>query len=118
MTVKTSEAAKPTAAPTTQNALAPDPNGQPGKPIPTSRTRPPQVISHPNDVAALIMAQMNTVSAKKDELTIAIKQLTDTTQQLVRAYAEHTNLIQQLNRKVAELEAEKPKAAGNTSGTH
>lgn len=66
----------------------------------------PRVISNPNDVASLVLAQLNHVNGKKDELTIAIKGLADTTQQLVRAYAEHTRTIQQLSERVKVLEGE------------
>lgn len=69
-----------------------------------------RVISHPSEVAALVVAQMAAVNAKKDELTIAIKALTDTTQQLARAYAGQTQLIQQLAARVKTLEAQ---AVGN-----
>lgn len=65
-----------------------------------------RVISNPNDVASLVLAQLNHVNGKKDELTIAIKGLADTTQQLVRAYAEHTRTIQQLSERVKVLEGE------------
>jgi glycerol-3-phosphate dehydrogenase len=64
----------------------------------------PRVITSPNDVAGLVLAQLNHVNGKKDELTIAIKGLADTTQQLVRAYAEHTRTIQQLGERVKTLE--------------
>lgn len=63
-----------------------------------------KVISHPNDIATLVMAQVNAVNSKKDDLTIAVKQLTDITQQLVQAYAGHMNMIGQLNRRLEELE--------------
>jgi glycerol-3-phosphate dehydrogenase len=68
-----------------------------------------RVISNPNDVASLVLAQLNHVNGKKDELTIAIKGLADTTQQLVRAYAEHTRTIQQLSERVKVLEGEAEK---------
>ena len=64
----------------------------------------PRIITSPNDVAGLVLAQLNHVNNKKDELTIAIKGLADTTQQLVRAYAEHTRTIQQLSERVRVLE--------------
>jgi Ca2+-binding RTX toxin-like protein len=38
-----------------------------------------RVISNPNDVAGLVLAQLNYVNNKKDELTIAIKGLAVTT---------------------------------------
>jgi len=72
---------------------------------PTQGERPQRVISNPNDVASLVLAQLNHVNNKKDELTIAIKGLADTTQQLVRAYADHTRTIQMLAERVKALEA-------------
>ncbi len=77
--------------------------GNSGKEI-GARTRQQRVISTPNDVAGLVMMQIDAVSAKKDELTIAIKGLTDTSKQLVRAYAEHAKAIQKLQRRISQLE--------------
>ena len=78
---------------------------------PAQGERQQRVISNPNDVAGLVLAQLNHVNNKKDELTIAIKGLADTTQQLVRVYAEHTQTIQKLVERVKVLEgmAEKGK---------
>lgn len=64
-------------------------------------------VSNPNDVASLIMMQVDAVNTKKDDLTIAIKGLTDLTKQLARAYAEHTKTIQKLAERVKELEINK-----------
>jgi hypothetical protein len=64
----------------------------------------PRVISHPGDVAGLVMMQVDAVNAKKDELTIAIKGLTDTAKQLVRAYADHAKAIQRLQQRIKVLE--------------
>jgi len=64
----------------------------------------PRVISNPGDVAGLVMMQVDAVNAKKDELTIAIKGLTDTSKQLVRAYAEHAKAIQKLQQRITQLE--------------
>lgn len=84
----------------TQTSETPKVNGQ----QPTRGNRPQRVLSNPNDVAGLVLAQLNHVNNKKDELTIAIKGLADTTQQLVRAYADHTRTIQQLAERVKVLE--------------
>lgn len=73
----------------------------------TKAARQQRVISNPNDVAGLVLAQLNHVNNKKDELTIAIKGLADTTQQLVRAYADHTRTIQQLAERVKGLEGKR-----------
>ena len=69
----------------------------------------PRVISNPNDVAGLVMMQIDNVNAKKDDLTIAVKGLADTAKQLVRAYAQQQQVIARLVKRVKELE-EKPKA--------
>jgi hypothetical protein len=70
----------------------------------TAVNRQTNAISDPREVAAVVMARMNVVNAKKDELTIAIKGLTDLTQQLVRAYAGQVQLIEQLATRVKALE--------------
>jgi len=66
-----------------------------------------RVISRPEDVAAMVFMQIDQVNAKKDDLTIAIKGLSDFTRQLVKAYGEHTKAIQQLQQRVRELENKK-----------
>ena len=50
------------------------------------------------------MSQVDAINAKKDELTIAIKGMTDLTRQLVRVYAEQAATIQKLADRVKELE--------------
>jgi hypothetical protein len=72
-----------------------------------------QQVSDPREVATLIMARMNLVNAKKDELTIAIKGLTDVTQQLARAYAEQMAVIERLANRVKALEATAGASGGN-----
>ncbi len=75
---------------------------------PKAKRRPPngtpRVVSDPNDVARLALVQIDAINAKKDELTLAIKGLTDLTRQLVRVYAEHTRTMQALKSRVEELE--------------
>lgn len=66
--------------------------------------RQPRVITNPNDVAAVVMMQVDAVNAKKDELTIAVKGLADMAKQLVRAYTEHTRAIEKLQSRVKALE--------------
>lgn len=72
-------------------------------------TRPepqrPRAMTDPRDVATVVMAHMNTVNSKKDELTIAIKGLSDITQQLARAYVEQVQSIERLAKRVKALEA-------------
>ncbi len=88
-----------------KQANSPKGNGQKAQPS----GKQPRVISNPNDVASVVLMQVDQVNAKKDELTIAIKGLTDTTKQLVRIYAEHAAAIQKLQEKVKSLEGEKKK---------
>ena len=64
----------------------------------------PRVINHPKDVAALALSQLNAINAKKDELTIAIKGLSDLTTQLVNVYAGNMNAMQQMQARIKELE--------------
>jgi hypothetical protein len=81
----------------------------------------PRAISHPREVAAVVMAQIHTVNAKKDELTIAMKGLTDLTQQLARAYAGQVQFIEQLVTRVKALEEPAGANARNghtVQGTH
>jgi hypothetical protein len=47
---------------------------------------------------------MEAVTQKKDDLTIALKGLTDLTKQLVRAYAAHTHTIATLQARLQALE--------------
>ena len=71
-----------------------------------------RAISDPREVATVVMARMNQVNAKKDELAMAIHGLVDITQQLTRTYAEQLLAIEQLRRRVKALEAA---AASNTA---
>lgn len=74
-----------------------------------SSAKQPRVISNPNDVASLVLMQVDAVNAKKDELTIAIKGLADIAKQLVRAYAANAQAIKKLQMRVQALEKEKQK---------
>lgn len=79
-------------------------NGEaPAKPA-QKGARGQRVISNPDDVARLVMMQIDAINARKDDLTIAIKGLTDTTRQLVRAYAQQAGVIQAMRKKIEELE--------------
>ncbi len=64
----------------------------------------PRVISNPNEVANLVMMQIDNVNSKKDDLTIALKGLTDVSKQLVRAYGENMNVIASMQKRIKELE--------------
>lgn len=72
-----------------------------------------RAVFEPQAFAALIMARMNRVNAKKDELTIAIKGLADITQHLARVYADQLVTIERLKRRVNELE---PQARDRSNG--
>lgn len=63
-----------------------------------------RVVSHPGEIASIVMMQIDAVNTKKDELTIAAKGLADTAKQLVRAYAQQAAVIQKLSKRVKELE--------------
>lgn len=63
-----------------------------------------RTVTDPRDVATLVMSRMSVVNAKKDELTIAIKGLSDVTQQLAHAYAEQMKVIEKLVKRVKALE--------------
>ena len=80
---------------------------------PTAPRPQPQTIADPRQIAAVVMARMNLINAKKDELTIAIKGLTDLTQQLVQAYAAQMQVIEQLTTRLKAVE----ETAG-TNGVH
>ncbi|MEJ5989220.1 hypothetical protein WG902_04420 [Ramlibacter sp. PS3R-8] len=66
--------------------------------------RKQRAISDPREVASVVMARMNLVNAKKDELAIAIHGLVDIAQQLTRSYGEQLLAMEQLRRRVKELE--------------
>ncbi len=63
-----------------------------------------RVISNPEDIAKLVMMQIDAINTRKDDLTVALKGLTDTTRQLVRAYARQASVIQGMAKKIKELE--------------
>src|SRR5712691_5484791 len=71
---------------------------------PAANRQQPTAISDPRQIAAVVMARMNLINTKKDELTIAIKGLTDLTQQLVQAYAGQMQVIEQLATRLKAVE--------------
>ena len=78
--------------------------------------RQPRVVSRPEDVAGLVLMQIDLVNARKDDLTIAIKGLSDLTRQLVRAYGENTQTIEQLQSKVKKMGSPKRPASSSSNG--
>jgi hypothetical protein len=98
---------------TTETQTATDtPNDKPARP--NAAHGQPHTVSNPNDVARLVLLQIERVNTKKDELTIATKTLSDTAKQLVRAYAEQATVIARLQQRVKALE-EKPEAGNATA---
>ena len=86
------------------NNPAPGKDGENQAKVAQKGARGQRVISNPDDVARLVMMQIDAINARKDDLTIAIKGLTDTTRQLVRAYAQQAGVIQAMRKKIEELE--------------
>ncbi len=76
---------------------------------PTHAAPTPRVISDPQDVAKLILMQLDAINTKKDDLTIAIKGLSDLTKQFVRAYAGQAQAIKKLQERVKVLESKTDK---------
>ena len=80
------------------------PVGTPTMDTPAAPRPQPQAIADPRQIAAVVMARMNLINTKKDELTIAMKGLTDLTQQLVQAYAAQMQVIEQLATRLKAVE--------------
>jgi hypothetical protein len=68
------------------------------------KRRKSNVISHPREVAAAVAAQTQIIKAKRDELAIAIRGMTDLSQQLAASYAQQHVVIERLVQRVATLE--------------
>lgn len=69
--------------------------------------RPGQrAISDPREVAAEVMARIQQVKAKRDEMGAAIDALADLTRQLTRTYGAQLVAIEQLRSRVKALEAQ------------
>ena len=73
--------------------------------VPTADPQSRKVITDPREIAAIVMAQIGVVNAKKEELGTAIKTMTDLTQQLVMAYAQQARFIERLAQRAKALEA-------------
>ena len=71
---------------------------------PASEAQPRKVITDPREIAAIVMAQMGVVNAKKEDLAKTITTLTDMTQQLVVAYAQQARFIERLAQRAKVLE--------------
>ena len=78
----------------------------------------PRVVSRPEDVAGLVLMQIDLVNARKDDLTIAIKGLSDLTRQLVRAYGENMQTIGELQSKLKKLGSGRSSNGSNSSSSN
>src|SRR5262249_60662131 len=63
-----------------------------------------ECLSDPRQNAGVVLGRMKLINTKKDELTIAIKGLTDLTQQLLQAYAGQMQVIEQLATRLKAVE--------------
>lgn len=62
-------------------------------------------ISDPTEVANLVLWHIDAVNDRQSEQMTAIKALTDLMKQLLRAYAEHSQIIRRQEARIRELEA-------------
>jgi hypothetical protein len=85
-------------------ATAPAPLATPAATPPATEAQPRKVITDPREIAAIVMAQMGVVNAKKEELATAVKTMNDLTQQLVMAYAQQARFIERLAQRAKTLE--------------
>jgi phosphoribosylanthranilate isomerase len=85
---------------------APAPAETPAATAPAGEPSPRKVITDPREIAAIVMAQMGVVNAKKEEdLAKAITTVTDMTQQLVMAHAQQeARFIERLAQRAKALE--------------
>ena len=82
--------------PVQATAVMDAPGSTPPGDTPAASRPQPQTLADPRQLAAVVLTRLNLINTKKDELTIAIKGLTDLTQQLVQAYAGQLQVIEQL----------------------
>ena len=88
-------------ADTTQATLAqaaPQPNAAAGE------QKPARAVTDPREVAATVMARLQQVKSRRDQMTAAVDDVVDIAQQLTRAYARQVLLIDQLRRRIKVLE--------------
>jgi hypothetical protein len=112
MTKGTQEAASAPADQRTGSRATPPP----GAAAQAAAGQQPRVVSRPEDVAGLVLMQIDLVNARKDDLTIAIKGLSDLTRQLVRAYGENMQTIEQLQSKVKKLGSSGGSGSSSSNG--
>lgn len=63
----------------------------------------PRVISDPNEVATIVLMQIDAVNDRQHDLTTAIKGLTDLTKQLMRSYGDLTATVRAQQAKLKEM---------------
>ena len=102
MTKGTQESAEPSSDQKPAPRATPPPGA--AAELATDPKQQPRVVSSPSDVAGLVLMQIDLVNGRKDDLTIAIKGLSDLMRQLVRAYGENTQTIEQLQSQVKKME--------------
>lgn len=78
----------------------------------------PRVVSRPEDVAGLVLMQIDLVNARKDDLTIAIKGLSDLTRQLVRAYGENMQTIGELQARLKKVGRDSRPSDGSNASSN
>lgn len=59
-----------------------------------------RVVSDPNEVANIVLMQIDAVNDRKNDLTISVKGLTDLTKQLARVYSEQIVTIQRQQARI------------------
>ena len=105
-------ASKPAEAPS-GNRATPPPGAAADQ---AAAAQQPRVVSRPEDVAGLVLMQIDLVNARKDDLTIAIKGLSDLTRQLVRAYGENMQTIDQLQSKLKKVGRDGRSSGSSSNG--
>lgn len=65
-----------------------------------------RVVSDPNEIANIVLMQIDAVNDRKNDLTISIKGMTDLAKQLTRVYGEQIVTIRKLQARIQSLEAQ------------
>lgn len=65
-----------------------------------------RVVSDPNEIANIVLMQIDAVNDRKHDLTISIKGLTDLAKQLTRVYGEQIVTIRKLQARIQTLEGQ------------
>ena len=65
-----------------------------------------RVVSDPNEIANIVLMQIDAVNDRKNDLTISVKGLTDLAKQLTRVYGEQIVTIRKLQARIHTLETQ------------